>query len=88
MIKGIHHTMIELNETSSEYYERALLIVRPEYASVQRAVLEEEAKRLLRELDAPSAMRQRRGRLKGFIPMICSAVCGGIVMLILCMLFA
>ena len=41
MIKGINHTMIELNETGNEYYERALLIVKPEYASVARAVLED-----------------------------------------------
>ena len=88
MIKGIHHTMIELNETSSEYYERALLIVRPEYASVQRAVLEDEAKRMLRELDAPSSMMQGKSRFKGIFPMICSAVCGGMIMLIICLLFA
>ena len=45
MIKGINHTMIELNDTENEYYERAILIVKPEYASVQRAILEDEAKK-------------------------------------------
>ena len=64
MIKGINHSMIELNETGNEYYERAILFVRPEYASAQRAVLEDEARKMLKRLDAPSAIRSRRGLRK------------------------
>ncbi len=67
MIKGISHSMIELNETGSEYYERAILIIKPEYASVQRTVLEDEARKMLSELDVPSAIRCRRNRLKHII---------------------
>ena len=57
MVKGINHSIIEVNETGSEYYERAILIIRPEYASAQRAVLEDEARRMLRDMDVPSALR-------------------------------
>lgn len=64
MIKGINHSVIEVNETGNEYYERAILIIKPEYASAQRAVLEDEAKKLLRELDVPSAVRSRKRRIK------------------------
>ncbi len=59
MIKGINHSMIELQETENEYYERAILIIRPEYAAVQRSVLEKEALRMLHELDAPSVMQEK-----------------------------
>lgn len=71
MIRGINHTMIELNETGNEYYERAILIIKPEYASVQRAVLEDEARRMLSELDVPSAIRCGRNKLKSIL--ICTA---------------
>ena len=57
MLRGINHTVIEVNETGNEYYERAILFVRPEYASAQRAVLEDEARKMLKRLDAPSAIR-------------------------------
>ena len=68
MVRGINHTVIEVSETGSGYYERALLIVRPEYASAQRAVLEDEAKRMLRRLGAPAAIRSVRNlRRKLFI---------------------
>ncbi len=58
MIKGINRTIIEVTETDNIYYERALLVLRPEYASVQRALLEKEAKKMIHSLSAPSVMRK------------------------------
>ena len=57
MLKGINHSVIEVNDTGNEYYERAILMIRPEYASAQRAVLEREAKKMLRSMDAPSSVK-------------------------------
>lgn len=63
MIKGINRQIIELGETSSTYYERAWLIVRPEYANLHQSILEKEAKKLLKETDAPSCMKLKRNFL-------------------------
>ena len=60
MIRGINRSIIEIGDTENEYYERAILVVRPEYASAERAVLEDEARKLLRRMDAPSVFRSRR----------------------------
>lgn len=79
MIKGINHTMIELNDTENEYYERAILIVKPEYASVQRAILEDEAKKMLKELDVPSVMKSKKSKFKTFLKYACSAVIGAVI---------
>ena len=79
MIKGINHTMIELNDTENEYYERAILIVKPEYASVQRAILEDEAKKMLKELDVPSVMKSKKNKFKSFLKYACSAVIGAVI---------
>lgn len=78
MIKGINHTIIEMNDTGSDYYERAILIIKPEYACVQRAVLEDEARRILREMDAPSAIRSGKRRIRESIKLTAAAVGGGI----------
>ena len=48
MIKGINRSIIEVLDTGSVYYERALLVIKPEYASAQRELLEQEAKKLHR----------------------------------------
>lgn len=60
MIKGVNRQIIEVTETGSIYYERALLVVRPEYASAQRALLEREARRMLKAVSAPSSIKKRR----------------------------
>ncbi len=86
MIKGVNHTMIELHETGNEYYERAILIVKPEYASVQRAILEDEARKMLKEMDIPSAMKAKTGKLKSIVMLLCAAVAGGLVTALFCML--
>lgn len=83
MIRGINHTIIELHETGSEYYERALLILKPEYASVQRTLLEREARKMLRELDAPSAIRRNRLRLRLLALLLCGGAGGSLLTLLI-----
>ena len=58
MIKGVNRQIIEVTDTGSVYYERALLVVRPEYTSAQRTALEREAKRMLKGMKAPSSIKR------------------------------
>ena len=60
MIKGINHKVIEVTDTDSIYYERAYLLVRPEYEEVEQAVLRNEAKKLLSEVGTPSRIKGKR----------------------------
>jgi hypothetical protein len=60
MIRGVSRQIIEVKETGNVYYERAYLVVRPEYARAERELLEKEARKILRKLDAPSGMKKRR----------------------------
>lgn len=86
MIKGVSHSIIEVNDTGSEYYERAILIVKHEYASVQRAILEDEAKKMLKEFDVPSVMKTKRGKMKTFLTIALSAAAGGLITALFCLL--
>lgn len=61
MIRGISRQIIEVKETGNIYYESAYLVVKPEYASAERALLEKEARKILRSMDAPSGMKHARG---------------------------
>lgn len=60
MIKGINHKIIEVTDTESIYYERAFLLVRPQYEEVEEAVLRKEAKKLLSEVGTPSSIKGKR----------------------------
>ncbi|MBQ7386001.1 MAG: hypothetical protein IJW04_05795 [Ruminococcus sp.] len=60
MIKGINHKIIEVTDTENIYYEKAFLLVRPEYEEVEEAVLRKEAKKLLAEVGTPSSIKGKR----------------------------
>lgn len=60
MIKGINHKIIELTDTDSIYYEKAWLVVRPEYLSAEESVLRSEARKMLSSVGAPSSMSGKR----------------------------
>ena len=57
MVKGVNRQVIEISETNNMYYEKALLVIRPEYCNAQQEVLEREAKNMLRRMYPPSAIR-------------------------------
>ncbi len=79
MIRGINRSIIEVNDTGSVYYERAILLIKPEFASVQREILEREAKRILRETDAPSSMKNGRSKIKKWMTLAAAAIIGSII---------
>lgn len=79
MIKGINRSIIEVSETGSVYYERAILVIKPEYASVQRDVLENEARKILGEMGAPSSLKRGHSKIKKAALLILSASVGAFI---------
>lgn len=49
MIKGVNRQIIEVMDTGNQYFERALLVVRPGYTDTEPTRLREEAQRMLRK---------------------------------------
>lgn len=81
MIKGINHKVIEITDTDSIYYQRAWLLVKPEYESVEEAILRKEAKKLLSEVGTPSSIKGKRTfwyRAVRIIPWVLAGVVTGI----------
>ncbi len=62
MIKGVNRQIIEVTDTGNEYFERALLVVRPGYTDTLPSRLHEEAQRLLRNADGYTGLRFSRRR--------------------------
>lgn len=60
MIKGINHQIIEVNETENIYYERAWLVVKPQYADIDKDVLSSEARKLTKKVGVPSSVCRNR----------------------------
>ncbi len=43
MIKGVNHQVVEVNDTASEYFERIIFFVKPEYSFVSEGKIRERA---------------------------------------------
>ena len=77
MIRGISRQIIEVSKTRNEYFERALFFVNPIFSDAERAVLEREARKMLRELGVPTATARRRKKWYMVLRMLAAALCGG-----------
>lgn len=83
MIKGINRQIIEVTDTGNIYYERALLVLRPEYTGAQRAVLEREAKRILNTMKAPSSIKKKHIFSYWFLRLGCAGIAGSFITLLI-----
>lgn len=76
MIRGINRHIIEVTKTDNIYYERAILIVRPEFTGEEKRLLEKEACKMLKEMNAPAVIKNKRQLLKKFMFLALSALAG------------
>ncbi len=60
MIKGVNRQIIEVIDTGNEYFERALLVVRPRFSDVEPGRLHEEAQRVVRGAEGYTGLRWNR----------------------------
>lgn len=79
MIKGINKQVVEVNDTGNQYYERAILFLKPEYADLQKEILEKEAKKLLKNIDASSNVKRHNRILYWAIRLTPCAVFGALI---------
>ena len=87
MIRGVSRQIIEVRETDNRYYESAYLVVKPEFASAERAVLEREALKMLRAMDAPFIIKRRLSRVSLCLRLLLPALLGaGAAACITCMI--
>ncbi|HCA29630.1 MAG TPA: hypothetical protein DEP23_08725 [Ruminococcaceae bacterium] len=62
MIKGVNRQIIEVIDTGNEYFERALLVVRPRFADTKPGRLHDEAQRFARNAGGYTSLRLNRKR--------------------------
>lgn len=87
MIRGVSRQIIEVQETGNVYYEKAYLIVNPEFAGAERELLEREARKVIKSMGAPSGMK-KAGRIWHWVWRLgVSAVAGAGIMALCIFLF-
>ena len=81
MVKGVNRQVLEIHETGSEYFEKALFFVRPEFSKENEGKLKSKA--LLSVQNFSSVPKTRTQKIKSraliFVEMTVSAGVGAII---------
>lgn len=84
MIKGINRQVVEVRETGSDYFEKILFFVKPEYACVSEGKIRERAGLIAGKGEKPPVTRRRSRGLR-ITAMIISAALTGFLLGVLFM---
>ncbi len=89
MIKGVNRQVVEVAETGSDYFERALFFVNPKYYGLTDGKLREKAQTLMSVAGAPPKSKQKtkKSKMKTALEIIVSAAAGSLITLISSMVF-
>ena len=80
MIRGINRQIIEVCDTGNQYFERALLFVKPEYAGVDHKMLKAQAQNLIRGYVPPyKRLRKYKQSAGKWLVILCLLIAGMVV---------
>lgn len=89
MIKGVNRQVVEVSETGSDYFERALFFVNPKYYGMTDGKLRERAQTIVKSAGSPPKAKgaEKRSKIRVFIEIAASAAAGAILTLITSSIF-
>lgn len=79
MIKGINRQIIEVTQTENNYFEKAWLVIKPEYINAGASAIEREAEKYLKGLKPPHSMRSCKALVLRVLSLVCAAISGGLL---------
>lgn len=74
--------MVEVTKPTCEYFERVLFFVKPEFSSVSEGTLRERADQIAGDAGSPPPSKLRRNRVLFISRMLCAAIIGAAVAII------
>lgn len=79
MIKGVNRQMVEVRETGSEYFERILFIVKPEFSGVKDSKLREQASKITNSAGAPPVTKRKKLKILSAAKLTAAAGAGAAI---------
>lgn len=62
MIRGINRQVVEVSQTQSEYFEKIMFFVKPEYANISEGKIRERAGIIAGRTEKPPVTKLKRDR--------------------------
>lgn len=79
MIKGVNRQIIEVTQTGNNYFERAWLVIKPEYTNVGARTIDNEADKYLKNLRPPYSLRGGKAFIYWLVRLGSAAVIGSLL---------
>jgi len=79
MIKGVNHRVIEVMDSGSEYFERVIFFVKPEYSAVSEGTLRDRARAVAGNTSAPPPSKIHQAKLMTVGALLASAGLGAAI---------
>ncbi len=85
MVKGVNRQVLEIHETGSEYFEKAIFFVRPEYSAENDGRLRGSALKSIRKsMGVPKTRKQRiKSQARFVAELLISAGVGAVITLLI-----
>ena len=79
MIKGVNHRVIEVTDSGSEYFERVIFFVKPEYSALSEGTLRDRARAVASNASAPPPSKILQAKLLTAGALLASAGLGAAI---------
>lgn len=76
MIKGVNRQVVEVRETGSDYFERIIFFVRPEYAGISEGKIRERASLIAGATPVPPPTKVKSSKLTEILKLAFTFLCG------------
>lgn len=88
MIKGINRQVVEVSDTGSEYFEKIMFFVKPEYISLSEGKIKEYAGKIAATSSAPPKAAKHKTKGLEFLKVTASVLLGSAITLLMVGVFA
>lgn len=81
MLKGVNRQVVEVADTGSDYFEKALFFVNPKYYGLTDGKLRERAQSLMQTAGTPPKQkkREKKSRRNTILAIVFSAAAGSLI---------
>ncbi|MBQ7549230.1 MAG: hypothetical protein IJT03_05955 [Clostridia bacterium] len=83
MIQGVNHRVVEVTKPECDYFERVIFFVKPEFSAVSEGTLKERASEIAGDAGAPPPTKLRQSRMLLAARLLCAAMFGAAVAVII-----
>lgn len=81
-MRGVNKLILEIKNTENEYFDRAILFLKPDKMNTEQSRLNENAMRLLSAVRMDGINKRRRVKI-GLIVLGCVLLAGGVVLAVI-----